>query len=150
MFVLPSRYVWSACGTSAERPVVPSPGSSFGPIRTVAPSPADSLVRGHRRAGYLWCVIIVAGWLHVAAEDRGDYLAACLPVIEAARAANGCLDFHLTPDPLEPERINVFEQWESVAELEAFRGAGLDVDARATIVDAHVEQHAIASTDLLT
>ena len=91
-------------------------------------------------------MIIVAGWLRVNAEGRDDYLAACRPVIEAARAAPGCLDFHLAPDPLEPERINVFEQWESAADVEAFRGAGPDAGQQSAIVDAHVEQHEIAAT----
>jgi heme-degrading monooxygenase HmoA len=38
-----------------------------------------------------------------------------------AREAPGCLDFAQSPDPLEPDRINVFERWESDAALQAFR-----------------------------
>ena len=91
-------------------------------------------------------MIIVAGWLRVNAEGRDEYLAACLPVIEAARAAPGCLDFHLAPDPLEPERINVFEQWESAVDVQSFRGTGPEAGQQSAIVDAHVEQHEIAST----
>jgi len=33
-------------------------------------------------------------------------------------------DFVVSADPLEPDRVNVYEQWESDAELEAFRGEG--------------------------
>lgn len=91
-------------------------------------------------------MIIVSGWLRVDAGDRDDYLASCVPVVQAARAADGCIDFHLGADLLEPERINVFEQWESAAAVESFRGSGPDAAQQATIVDAHVEQHEIAST----
>ena len=38
-----------------------------------------------------------------------------------ARAAPGCLDFAQSADQLEPDRINIFERWESDAHLEAFR-----------------------------
>jgi quinol monooxygenase YgiN len=91
-------------------------------------------------------MIIVSGWLRVDADDRSGYLASCVPIIEAARAAPGCIDFHLCPDPIEPERINVFEQWESATAVESFRGSGPDAGHQASIVDAHVEQHEIAST----
>ena len=88
----------------------------------------------------------MSGWLRVDAGDRDHYLASCVPVVEAARAADGCIDFQLGADLLEPERINVFEQWESAAAVESFRGSGPDSAQQATIVDAHVEQHEIAST----
>jgi quinol monooxygenase YgiN len=91
-------------------------------------------------------MIIVSGWLRVEANDRAGYLASCLPVIEAARSAPGCIDFHLCADPIEPERINVFEQWESAAAVDTFRGSGPDPGQQGSIVDAHVEQHEIAST----
>jgi quinol monooxygenase YgiN len=55
-------------------------------------------------------MIIVCGRLMIDPDRRQPYLAACRPVIEAAREAPGCLDFHLTPDPLDTARINVFEQ----------------------------------------
>jgi quinol monooxygenase YgiN len=95
-------------------------------------------------------VIIVSGWLRVNADERDEFLASCAPVIHAARAADGCIDFHLSPDPIEPERVNVFEHWESAAAVESFRGSGPTADQQATIVDAHVEQHEIASTTVLT
>lgn len=38
-----------------------------------------------------------------------------------ARAAPGCLDFAQSADPLDAGRINIFERWESAADLEAFR-----------------------------
>jgi quinol monooxygenase YgiN len=94
-------------------------------------------------------VIVVAGWVRVAAEDRERYLESCRGVVEAARAAPGCVDFSVSPDLLDPGRINVFEQWESTEAVEQFRGSGPSDDQQAMIVGAHVVQHEIAaSTDL--
>jgi quinol monooxygenase YgiN len=64
-------------------------------------------------------------------ERRESYLAACVPVVERARRANGCLDFALSVDPVEPGRINVFERWESQQAVEAFRGSGPSEDQSA-------------------
>ena len=46
-------------------------------------------------------MIIVSGWLRLAAEERAAYLNGCRDVIIAARSAEGCLDFHLSADPIE-------------------------------------------------
>ena len=66
-------------------------------------------------------MIIVSGWLRVKAEDRAPYLESCQEVIAAARAAPGNIDFHLSADPIDDERINVFEQWEGADAVAAFR-----------------------------
>jgi quinol monooxygenase YgiN len=90
-------------------------------------------------------MIIVAGPIHVAPEERAAYLDGCRVVIDAARAANGCLDFHLAADPIDPGRINVFERWETVEAVEAFRGAGPSGEQQAQVLDAAVVQYEIAS-----
>ncbi len=95
-------------------------------------------------------VIVVAGWLRVAAEDREAYLDGCHAVVEAARAAPGCIDFSLGPDLLDAERINVFEQWESEVAVERFRGSGTSDDQAAMIIGAHVVQHTVTGTTQLT
>ena len=92
-------------------------------------------------------MIIVSGTLHV--NDRDRYLESCDEVIRLARAAPGCVDFHLSADRLEPDRINVFEQWDTVADVEAFRGSGPGDDQSAAIRDAAVDEHEIASTTRL-
>jgi quinol monooxygenase YgiN len=94
-------------------------------------------------------MIIVAGPIHVDAADRDAYLEGCQELIRAARATDGCLDFHLAADPLEPDRINVFEQWESVAAVEAFRGSGPSTEQTAAIRRAAVMQHEVATTTAL-
>jgi len=103
-----------------------------------------------RPDGYIRGMIIVSGWLRVDAAQRDVYLASCLPVIETARRTEGCRDFHLAADPLEPERINVFERWDTAEAVESFRGSGPEAGQQEMVIDSHVEQHEIASTVSLT
>jgi quinol monooxygenase YgiN len=95
-------------------------------------------------------MIIVSGWIRVAAEGRAGYLDGCVDVIRAARSAPGCIDFHLSADPIEPQRINLFEQWESAEAVEAFRRSGPSDERQRAIVDASVQQHEVARTISLT
>ena len=94
-------------------------------------------------------MIIVSGQIHVDPVDRDAYLDGCRTVIEQARQAPGCVDFHLAADPLDATRINVYEQWDTVADVEAFRGAGPSDDQGAAITSAAVFQHDIASSHAL-
>ena len=92
-------------------------------------------------------MIIVAGWLRVDQVDRDHYVAECVAVVQQARAARGCLDFALTADSVDPDRINVYEQWESDADLELFRGAGPDPGQTAQLRDAQVGRYRISATE---
>lgn len=87
--------------------------------------------------------VIVTGWIRVDPVGRRAYLDGSRAVIEAARAAPGCVDFHLSADPIEDDRINVVERWASAAELDAFRGSGPEGDQAAAILDAQVMQYEV-------
>ncbi|MFI6507038.1 putative quinol monooxygenase [Streptosporangium sp. NPDC050855] len=89
-------------------------------------------------------MIIVSGWIRVDPDARDDYLRGCVPVVEQARAASGCLDFTLGADLVETGRINVYERWESKEALEAFRGSGPEDDRSAMIRDADVSRYQIS------
>ncbi|WP_420453643.1 putative quinol monooxygenase [Ilumatobacter sp.] len=95
-------------------------------------------------------MIIVSGFLKVDPDERASYLEGCRQVVQAARASDGCIDFHLSADPLEADRINIFEQWESTEAVEAFRGSGPSDDQQAAILDAKVSQHEVAASTSLT
>ena len=69
-------------------------------------------------------MIIVAGALYLDADERDRYLAAVADVTRQARTAPGCLDFVQAPDPLDRERIDIFERWESDEDLHRFRTSG--------------------------
>jgi quinol monooxygenase YgiN len=92
-------------------------------------------------------VIIVAGWLRVDQLDRDHYVAECVAVVQQARTAAGCLEFAITADSVEPDRINVYERWESDAQLEQFRGAGPDAGQTAQLRDAQVRRYRISATE---
>ena len=91
-------------------------------------------------------MIIVAGHLTVAPDRRDAFLADAVTVITAARDAPGCIDFHLSADPIDPTRINIFEHWDSADAVEAFRGSGPSSDQQAAILSADVHQHTIAAS----
>ncbi|MFY1651862.1 putative quinol monooxygenase [Solwaraspora sp. WMMB762] len=90
-------------------------------------------------------MIIIAGALYVEPAGRQAYLAECQPVVQAARAATGCLDFSLSADLVEPDRINVYERWESEADLLRFRDSGPSAEQTAAIRDARVERFEVSS-----
>jgi quinol monooxygenase YgiN len=91
-------------------------------------------------------VIIVSGRIYVEPPDRDAFLARSLGAVAEARRAPGCIDFVVAADLLETDRVNVYEQWESESELEAFRGAGPGPELRSMIVRAEVARHQIASS----
>ncbi len=93
--------------------------------------------------------LIVAGHLIVQPPDREEYLRGCVEVITLARATEGCLDFSLSADLVDPGRINIFERWESHAAVEAFRDDGPSDDQTATIVGAEVSEYDISSFNRL-
>ena len=66
-------------------------------------------------------MVIVAGHVMVDPEQRESHIAGFLGVVEKARQAEGCLDFAIAADVLDPGRVNLFERWESREALTAFR-----------------------------
>ena len=89
-------------------------------------------------------MIIVAGSLIVDPGGRDAYLEGCRGVVEAARQAEGCLDYALSPDLLEPGRINVFERWASEEDLHRFRGSGPDAGQMAALLDIRVDEYEVS------
>jgi quinol monooxygenase YgiN len=88
-------------------------------------------------------VIIVAGALIVDPDGRDAYLEGCRTAVEAARQADGCLDYALSPDLLEPDRINVYELWASQEDLQEFRGSGPEAGQLAALVEIRVDEYEV-------
>ena len=66
-------------------------------------------------------MVIVAGHITVEPQQRESYLAGCVSIVEKARGTPDCLDFAITADLIDPDRVNIFERWESQAAVTAFR-----------------------------
>ena len=66
-------------------------------------------------------MIIIAGYTRTDAEKRDSAVEAFKDMTERARAFDGCLDFSISADTVDPERVNLFECWRDQATLNAWR-----------------------------
>lgn len=101
----------------------------------------------HTAGGRLPHMLIIAGYLVVDPNDRDGYVADCVPVVEAARATDGCLDFSITGDSVDATRVRIYERWESEEQLLRFRGSGPSDGQQAAIIDADVKRYVISSVE---
>ena len=95
-------------------------------------------------------MVIVAGHITVDPAERDAYLAGCVTVVEQARAAEGCLDFAIGPDLVDPGRITILERWASQEAVEAFRGSGPSDGQGAAMLSASVAEYDVAGVRNLT
>ena len=72
--------------------------------------------------------------------SRDDYLVGCRHVVERARSTDGCLDFAVSADLVDPRRINIYERWAEEDALMTFRGSGPSDDQTDMIEDADVRE----------
>ena len=92
--------------------------------------------------------IIVSGTLHVDPAQREAFLRARVPILAHARAAPGCVDFALSPDVLDANRVNVYERWRSREDLMSYRGGGgPELDDSIPVRAADVELHHISASE---
>lgn len=96
-------------------------------------------------------MIIIAGALWVAAEERAAYLARDASVVAHARSVPGCFDFALSADAVDPRRINVYERWEDDEVLRRFRdgelGGATERGAQPAIEAAEVARFRISAVE---
>ena len=95
-------------------------------------------------------MIIVSGSLRVAPGSRTAYLDSCRPVVEQARRTDGCLDFAISADLLDPGRINVLERWTTAAAVAAFRGAGTGDEQQRQLLGAEISEFDASAERRLT
>lgn len=91
--------------------------------------------------------IIVAGSLAILPGRRDEFVKKSLDAVIQARANKACEDFSVSPDPLDPNRVNIFERWHSRAELDAFRGAGPETDVFSLVESIDVQEYEIGVLD---
>lgn len=90
-------------------------------------------------------MLIIAGHLLVSPNERDGYVEDCASVVEAARAAPGCLDFSITADSLDTSMVRIYELWANEENLVEFRGSGPSDDQQAAILGADVKRYGVSS-----
>ncbi|MEW8318501.1 MAG: antibiotic biosynthesis monooxygenase family protein [Candidatus Thiodiazotropha sp.] len=70
--------------------------------------------------------IIVAGKLKLRPGSRDEFIDKSREAISQARELEACEDFSVSPDPIDENRVNIFEKWTSQKSLDSFRNSGLD------------------------
>lgn len=89
-------------------------------------------------------MIIVSGRLYLKPDTRADFLKRSTDAIKQARLCTDCYDFVVAADPLEDNRVNIYEEWVSKEALLAFRGSGMTDDLSSSIVRAEVTEHELS------
>jgi quinol monooxygenase YgiN len=64
-------------------------------------------------------VIIVGGMLEVDPAQRDAFIASRINRMRTSREEPGCLEYVISPDPLNANRVIVFERWISPDSLDA-------------------------------
>ncbi len=91
-------------------------------------------------------MLIVSGRIYVRPGTRDEFLILSHQAIVQARRSSGCHDFVVAADPIEVDRVNVYEEGESEEALMAFRGTGPGQDLSSKIVRAQVVRQVVASS----
>lgn len=66
-------------------------------------------------------MVIIAGYALTDADKRDAAVAAFAEMVAKARKQDGCLDFAISADAVDPERTNLFELWRDQQSLDAWR-----------------------------
>ena len=88
-------------------------------------------------------MVIVRGHLSIKAGQRETFIQRSLDAIQQARSLDACYDFAVSPDPIDPNRVNILEVWDSADALNTFRGEGPGDDLSALITGADVKEHEV-------
>lgn len=62
--------------------------------------------------------VIVQGAFSIDANDRDRFVEASIEAMRRSRAEEGCLEYVIAADPVDPERAVLTERWESMEHLE--------------------------------
>jgi quinol monooxygenase YgiN len=74
-------------------------------------------------------MVIVGGWFEVEPSERDAFVAGRVEGMRRSRAEQGCIEYVLAPDPVDPGRVVLFERWESQADLDRHLAAARERQA---------------------
>lgn len=83
-------------------------------------------------------MIIISGYMIVDETSRDDAVDAHRDLVARARAFDGCIDLAISPDALDPARINNHEVWQDAQALDSWRAQAdpppLDAEPREIVM----------------
>jgi quinol monooxygenase YgiN len=89
-------------------------------------------------------MVIIAGYLTLQPTERQAFIDSHRDLVQRARAYSGCLDVAISPDPIEPDRVNMIEIWRSEEDLQAWRKVADGPDTGVEFNDDHVLKYEIS------
>lgn len=87
--------------------------------------------------------VIVAGWYTVDPSKREDMVEKFKDMMLRARNTPGCLDMAITADPVDSNRINLFEFWRSEKDLNSWRAVSNAPKKIPRILRVEVQKHTV-------
>ena len=87
--------------------------------------------------------IIVAGKLKLKPGSRDEFVKKSLEAILQARELDACEDFSVSPDPIDENRVNIFEKWVTRGSLNDFKNSGPDNDSFTLVESFDVNEYEI-------
>ena len=94
-------------------------------------------------------MIVVAGTIVVAPEDRDQYLHAGHDAILATRSEPGCLAYYNSADSIDPGIVHLFEIWENEEDLDrhlAIRRSSPPLEGRPTPLARNTVRYFISAS----
>ena len=91
-------------------------------------------------------MLIVTGTFHLDPADRERFLASVGDMMRRSRAEDGCHEYCMAPDPLEPGRVILSERWESRVHLDAHLAAMIPPSDPVPTISREIVVHEIASS----
>ena len=68
-------------------------------------------------------MLVVGGSFEVGPAERDAFIAARHQSMRISRSEQGCLEYTMAADPIDPGRVILFERWESQEALDAHLAA---------------------------
>lgn len=91
-------------------------------------------------------MIIISGRSYVDGEIRDEYVEQHQEMVARAREQPGCLDLVIAADPLEEDRYNIYEAWESEKHLDEWRKVANPPESQFDPERVEVQKHQISES----
>ena len=107
---------------------------------------------GRRDIAYkkLMAIVIVQGVFSVDPKERDRFVATSIEAMRSSRQEEGCLEYVIAADPLDPERAVLSERWESMDHLQQHltqqRNAPRGVDSRPVLQNVEITVFEVAKS----